>query len=221
MRVQPGLFLLLSCFVPCVSSAQTAIPTVTPPREPGLYAKIETSLGTITARLYETETPATVQNFTALAAGRKSFKDPKTGAMVRRPFYNGIAIHRVIPGFMIQMGDPTGTGAYEPGFTIPDEFHPSLKFDRPGRLGMANTGDRNSGNCQFFITDAPTPHLNNLHTVFGQVVEGQDVVKRIAGVPRDAENKPRAPVTIKSVVMERVGPEPAKPPAVNKAPAKK
>jgi len=184
------------------------LPTVTPPREPGLYVRLETSMGNITARLFEAEAPATVKNFVNLAEGKTAFKDPKTGQMVRRPFYNGVAIHRVIPGFMVQMGDPTGTGVYDPGFTIPDEFNPALKFDRAGRVGMANTGDKNSGNCQFFITEVPAPHLNNLHTIFGQVVEGQDVVQRIAGVPRDGDDKPRAPVTIVRVVFERVGAKP-------------
>ena len=155
------------------------------------------------------EAPATVRNFRELAEGKKAYKDPK-GQTVRRPLYNGVAIHRVIPGFMIQMGDPTGTGAFEPGFTIPDEFDPGLRYDRPGRLGMANTGDKNSGNCQFFITEGPAPHLNNLHAIFGQVVDGQDVVQKIAAVPRDQNNKPRAPVTIKRVVFQREGPPPAK-----------
>lgn len=166
-------------------------------------------MGNITARLFETEAPATVKNFVNLAEGKTAFKDPKTGQMVRRPFYNGVAIHRVIPGFMIQMGDPTGTGAYDPGFTVPDEFNPALKFDRAGRLGMANTGDKNSGNCQFFITEVPTPHLNNLQTIFGQVVEGQELVRKIANLPRDANDSPRTPVRITRVVFERVGQEPA------------
>ena len=191
-------------------SQKPAMPVVTPPREPGLYVRIETSMGNITARLYEKEAAATVRNFRELAEGRKAFKDPKSGQMVRRPFYNGVAIHRVIPGFMIQMGDPTGTGAYDPGFTVPDEVDPGLRYDRPGRLGMANTGDKNSGNCQFFITEAPAPHLNNLHTIFGQVVEGQDVVQQIGAVPRDANDKPRAPVTITRMVFQREGPAPKK-----------
>ncbi len=190
-------------------SAQTPIPTVTPPREPGLYVRLETSLGAITAKLFEAEAPATVRNFQSLAEGKKAFKDPKTGQMVRRPFYDGVAIHRVIPGFMIQMGDPTGTGGYDPGFTIPDEFNPALRFDRPGRLGMANTGDKNSGNCQFFITEVPTPHLNNLHTIFGQVVEGQELVQKIGSAPRDANDKPRTPIVIRRVTFERVGSAPA------------
>ena len=191
------------------ASQKPAVPIVTPPREPGLYVRIETSMGSITARLYEKEAPVTVKSFRDLAEGRKPFKDPKTGQMVRRPLYNGVAIHRVIPGFMIQMGDPAGTGAFDPGFTVPDEFDPALRFDRPGRLGMANTGDKNSGNCQFFITEVPAPHLNNLHTIFGQVVEGQEVVQKIAGVPRDANNRPRTPVTITRMVFQREGPPPA------------
>jgi cyclophilin family peptidyl-prolyl cis-trans isomerase len=138
--------------------------------------------------------------------------------MVRRPFYNGVTFHRVIPDFMIQTGDPTGSGAYDPGFTIRDEFHPSLKFDRPGRLGMANTGEKNTGNCQFFITEVPTPHLNNLHAIFGQVTEGMDVVHKIARVPTGANNKPRTAVVIKRVVIEREGPAP---PNAPEAPAKK
>ncbi len=165
-------------------------------------------MGNITARLYEKEAPANVRNLRELAEGRKAFRDPKSGQMVRRPFYSGVAVHRVIPGFMIQMGDPTGTGSFDPGFTVPDEFDPSLRFDRPGRLGVANTGDRNSGNCQFFITEAPAPHLNNLHTIFGQVVEGQDVVKRIGAVPRDPNDKPRTPVTLIRMVFQREGPAP-------------
>lgn len=193
-----------------------------PEREPGLYGRLETTMGTIVVKFYEKESPITVKNFVDLAQGRKAWRDPKTGQMVRRPLYNGVTFHRVIPGFMIQGGDPTGTGMGDPGFTIPDEFHPSLKFDRPGRLAMANAGPR-TGNCQFFITEVPTPHLNGAHTIFGQVVEGQEVVSKIARVPRDANDKPRTPVRITRVVIERVGPEPepAKPAPVKKAPVKK
>ena len=192
------------------------------PREPGLYARLETTMGNITVKLTEAETPITVKNFVDLAEGRKAFRDPKTGQKVLRPLYNGVTFHRVIPGFMIQTGDPTATGSFDPGFTIPDEFVNSLRFDRPGRLGMANVGERNSGGCQFFITEVPTPHLNNVHTVFGQVVEGQDLVKKIANVPTDANNKPRTAVTITRVVIEREGPPPAASATPKKgAPAKK
>ncbi len=203
-----AVFVLLLCTI-ALGSAQAPVPTVTPPREPGLYVRIETTLGTITARLFEAEAPQTVRSFVSLAEGKKAFKDPKTGNMIRRPFYNGIAIHRVVPGFMVQMGDPTGTGEYDPGFTVPDEFNASLKFDRPGRVGMANAGDKDSGNCQFFITESPAPHLNGRHTIFGQVVEGQNVIKAIGATPRDANDKPRTPVVIKQVIVVREGPPPA------------
>ncbi|MGQ9633727.1 MAG: peptidylprolyl isomerase [Bryobacteraceae bacterium] len=213
MRAQ---FVSLAILLAIVCSAQaqtqgqlTAPPPAAPDREPGLYARLETTMGNMVVKLFETEAPATVKNFVDLAEGRKAFRDPKTGQMVRRPLYNGVTFHRVIPGFMIQTGDPTGTGAYHPGFTIPDEFHPSLRFDRPGRLGMANIGEKNTGNCQFFITEVPTPHLNNAHSIFGQVVEGLDVVTKIANVPRDANDKPKTPVRITRVVIERVGPPPA------------
>ncbi len=180
---------------------QPKLPVVSPPREPGLHVRIETTLGAFTVRLFEKEAPATVANFVALAEGKKAFRDPRTGKLVRRPFYDGIEFHRVVPGFMIQAGDPTGTGAYDPGFTIPDEIDPALRFDRPGRVAMANTGEKNSGNCQFFITEAPAPHLNRLHTIFGQVVEGQAVISKIARVPHDAQNRPRQPVVIRRVIF--------------------
>ncbi len=204
---------VLLCFVAIPLLAQTAsqFPTpraATPARENGLYARIETSLGSITAKLFDAETPVTVQNFVALVLGKKPFIDPATGQKIVKPFYEGITFHRVIPKFMIQAGDPTGTGAYDAGFMIPDEIRSTLKFDRPGRLAMANIGQKNTGDCQFFITEVPAPHLNNLHTIFGQVVEGQGVVAKIASVPRDANNKPRSPVVIRRIVLERQGPMP-------------
>jgi Peptidyl-prolyl cis-trans isomerase (rotamase) - cyclophilin family len=203
------LFLAMFALTAQTGGQLTAPPPGSPAREPGLYVRFETTMGNITAKLFETETPQTVKNFVDLAEGRKAFKDPATGQMVRRPLYNGVTFHRVIPGFMLQTGDPTGTGAYDAGFTIPDEFNPALKFDRPGRLGMANIGQKNTGSCQFFITEVPTPHLNNMHTIFGQVVEGQDLVPKIANVPRDQNDKPRTAVKITRVVIERVGPPPA------------
>jgi peptidyl-prolyl cis-trans isomerase A (cyclophilin A) len=188
-------------------------------REPGLYATITTSMGPITVKLFEKEAPITVKNFIDLAKGRKSWKDTKAG-MVRRPLYPGTIFHRVIPGFMIQGGDPTGTGAGNPGFVIPDEFAPNLKFDTPGRLAMANAGPK-TGNCQFFISEAPTPHLNGLHTIFGQVVQNQDLVGKIARVPRGADDKPKTPVKIVSITFERVGPAPPNAPEGAAAPAVK
>jgi peptidyl-prolyl cis-trans isomerase A (cyclophilin A) len=181
-----------------------------PVREPGLYAVIMTSMGDITARLFEKESPITVQNFVALATGRKEWTDPKTGQILRRPLYSGTAFHRAIPGFMIQGGDPSGTGTGNAGLTpIPDEFHPTLKFDIPGRLAMANSGP-NTGTCQFFITEVPTPHLNGRHTIFGQVVEGQELVGEIARVPRDENNRPHKPVVIRRIVIKREPPVPVK-----------
>ncbi len=219
----------------CTAFAQAAPPQgqapakpAAPAREPGLYAIFRTSMGEITAQLFEKETPVTVRNFSALARGIKPWKDPKTGQMVKRPLYNNITFHRVIPNFMIQTGDPTGTGSADCGFTVKDEIVPTLKFDRPGRLAMANIGSPNTGACQFFITEVAYPSLNGDYTLFGQVVEGQDVVNKIAHVPTGANNKPRTAVRLISVTIKREGPPPA--PAVRKrttgakksaAPAKK
>lgn len=212
------LLLLAACaFAQAPATSPKAAAPAAPAREPGLYAIFNTSMGTITARLFEKETPLTVRNFVALARGTKAWKDPQTGAMAAKPLYRNITFHRVIPNFMIQTGDPTGTGSHDCGFTIKDEIVPDLKFDQPGRLGMANIGRPNSGGCQFFITEVPYPSLNGGYTVFGQVVEGQDLVGKIARVPRDGEDKPRTPVRLTSVTIKREGPDP-NPPA---APAKK
>jgi peptidyl-prolyl cis-trans isomerase A (cyclophilin A) len=201
----------------------TTPPPAAPAPEPGLYATINTSLGVIKLKLFEKEAPITVKNFVALARGTKPWKDPKTGAMVTKPLYAGTIFHRVIPNFMIQGGDPAGNGMGDVGFTIPDEFVSTLKFDVVGRLAMANTGMPHTGASQFFITDAATTWLNGKHTIFGQVLEGQDVVHRIISVPTAAENKPVTPVKIVSIVIRRVGPAPGAPPAAVKkaAPAKK
>jgi len=185
-----------------------APPAAPPAREPGLYATINTTQGAIVVKFFEKEAPITVRNFVGLARGTKAWKDPKTGLMVmKRSLYNGTIFHRVIPNFMIQGGDPLGTGLGGPGFVIPDEFSPDLKFDVPGRLAMANSGPH-TGGSQFFITEVPTPHLNGLHTIFGQVVEGQDIVTKIAHVPVNGE-KPVTPVRITSIVIKREGPPPA------------
>jgi cyclophilin family peptidyl-prolyl cis-trans isomerase len=141
--------------VPVFAQAPPANPT--PKLPPGLYAVINTSMGTITAELYEQVTPNTVRNFIGLARGTRPWLDPKSKMLVLRPLYDNITFHRVIPDFMIQTGDPTGTGAHNCGFTLNDEIVPTLKFDRPGRLAMANIGTPNSGACQFFITESPYP----------------------------------------------------------------
>ncbi|MBI1787629.1 MAG: peptidylprolyl isomerase [Acidobacteria bacterium] len=197
-------------------------PAAAPAREPGLYATLNTSMGAIVAKLYEKEAPITVRNFVALSRGGKQWVDPKTKQPTTRPLYAGTIFHRVIPGFMIQGGDPEGTGYGSGGFKpIPDEFHPTLKFDQPGRLAMANSGP-GTGTCQFFITVVPTPHLNGLHTIFGQVVEGQELATKIVNVPKRGD-KPITPVRIVSIAIKREGPEPERPKPVMKkaAPAVK
>ena len=212
---------LLTVFASGQETPSPAAAAPKPPREPGLYMTIVTTQGTIVGKLFENESPKTVKNIADLAMGRKAWTDPKTGKRVTRPLYNGLTFHRVVPGFMIQGGDPLGNGT---GGTdvIPDEFHPSLQFDRPGRFGMANAG-LGTGSSQFFITEAPTPHLDGRHTIFGQVVEGQDVVAKIAAVPTRGE-RPLTPVRMLKVTVARLGsgaaPRPAKPKATSAAPAK-
>jgi cyclophilin family peptidyl-prolyl cis-trans isomerase len=185
------------------STTTTTGPTLTT-RQDSLYAIFNTSMGTITAKLFENETPITVKNFVALAGGTKPWKDPNTGAMVAKPLYNGITFHRAIPNFMIQTGDPTGTGSHDCGFTIEDEIVPTLKFDQPGRLAMANRGAPNTGACQIFITEVPYPSLDGGYTVFGQVVEGQGLVDRIARAPHDEHNKPFVPVKLIGITIKRM-----------------
>ena len=197
-------------------------PTQTFPAEPGLYVAFNTTQGRIVCKLFEKEAPVTVKNFVALARGTKPWTDPKTGKQVTRPYYNGITFHRVIPGFMIQGGDPTGTGMGNGGVpTIVDEFDPSLTFETNGRLAMANTGQPHTGATQFFITDATPTYLNGKHTIFGQVVEGQDIVTKITQVPRDSNDKPNTPVVMTTVVTRRVGPAPVTAAPVRKTAAKK
>lgn len=197
-----------------LAQKEAATEGATPKLPPGIYATIHTSMGTITAELYDKAAPITVRNFLALSRGTRQWLDPKTHQPVTRPLYNNLIFHRVIPDFMIQTGDPTGTGAYNCGFTLPDEIG-SLRFDRPGRLAMANKGP-NTGDCQFFITEAPTPWLNGKHTIFGQVVDGQKVVSKIANVIRDDNDKPRFPIKLISIDVERVADTTAesRPPAV-------
>ncbi len=143
-------------------------------RPAGTYAVFETSQGNIVVRLLENEAPKTVANFVGLAEGTKEFTNEKTGQKEKRPFYDGLIFHRVIPQFMIQGGCPQGSGMGGPGYKFADEFHPSLKHSKAGKLSMANSGPGTNGS-QFFITVAATPWLDNRHTIFGEVVEGQDV----------------------------------------------
>jgi peptidyl-prolyl cis-trans isomerase A (cyclophilin A) len=212
MKRLSALFLIaLGAFAQTPPPAKTAPPTpAAPAREPGLYAIFNTTMGTFTAKLFEKETPITVDNFVKLAKGTKPWKDPNTKAMVAKPLYNNVTFHRVIKNFMIQTGDPTATGSHDCGFTIKDEIVPSLKFDQPGRLGMANVGAPNTGGCQFFVTAVPYPSLNGGYTVFGQVVEGQDIVDKIDNVPTNPrDDKPVTPVKVITLVIKREGPAPA------------
>ena len=150
-------------------------------------ARLETSMGTIVIELYRDEAPKTVENFIKLT---------------KQGFYNGVTFHRVIPGFMIQGGDPTGTGTGGPGYTFEDEVSPNLRHDGPGAVSMANRGPNTNGS-QFFITLAATSWLDGKHTIFGHVVEGQVVVERIVAVERDPKNdRPRKPVIMKQVTIE-------------------
>jgi peptidyl-prolyl cis-trans isomerase A (cyclophilin A) len=159
-----------------------------------LRAVFQTTMGTISCELYPDKAPMTVDNFVGLATGTKEWTNPSSHAKKRNtPLYDGTIFHRVIPGFMIQGGDPLGNGAGDPGYSFKDEFS-SLRFDQPGRLAMANSGPNTNGS-QFFITDAPTPHLNNRHTIFGQCTP-MSVISAIARVPRDPTDKPFKPVKI-------------------------
>jgi peptidyl-prolyl cis-trans isomerase A (cyclophilin A) len=171
-------------------------------RAPGTYAVFETSQGNIVIRLLEKEAPQTVANFIGLAEGTKEFADPRSGQKTKRPFYDGLIFHRVIPDFMIQGGCPLGTGTGGPGYQFADEFHASLRHSTPGKLSMANSGANTNGS-QFFITVAATPWLDKRHSIFGEVVEGQDVADKISKLPRDSSDRPRTPVTLQRVRIER------------------
>ena len=169
--------------------------------EKTMIAAFETSLGMIEVKLFPDKAPKTVKNFVALARGEREWTDPKTLQKVKKPLYDATIFHRVIPNFMIQGGDPKGNGTGGPGYKFEDEFHPELKFDRPGLLAMANAGPNTNGS-QFFITESPnTKHLTNRHTIFGEVVKGMDVVKAIARVPRDSRDKPMEDVVLKKLTI--------------------
>ena len=173
-------------------------------RQPGTYATFETSQGTIVCRLFEKDAPVTVKNFIELASGTREWTHPRTRQKSQANLYDGTIFHRVIPNFMIQGGDPEGTGMGGPGYKFEDETKGSAhKFDKPGKLAMANAGPNTNGS-QFFITVAPTPWLTGNHTIFGEVVEGQDVADKITAVPRNKQDRPLQDVVLKSVKIERV-----------------
>jgi peptidyl-prolyl cis-trans isomerase A (cyclophilin A) len=172
-------------------------------RQPGTYAVFETSEGNITCRLFEKDAPKTVQNFVDLAEGKRDWKDAVSGKKGPGPLYNGTIFHRVIPDFMIQGGDPSGTGTGGPGYRFEDETKGSPhKFDRAGKLAMANAGPNTNGS-QFFITVAPTTWLTGKHTIFGEVVEGHDVVDKITRVQRNSQDRPVKDVKLNNLKIER------------------
>jgi peptidyl-prolyl cis-trans isomerase A (cyclophilin A) len=166
------------------------------------FANFETSEGNFKIRLFDKEAPGTVANFVGLAEGTKEWRDPRSGERRKAPFYDGVIFHRVIKDFMIQGGDPLGQGTGGHGYNFADEFHPQLRHSKAGILSMANAGPNTNGS-QFFITLVPTPHLDNRHSVFGEVVEGMDVVNKIGTVPTGRQDRPVKPVTIKTITIER------------------
>ena len=184
---------------------------VLPPGEGPLLAVIETSMGTLTVRLYEKEAPRTVANFVGLATGQKEWRHPKSGQkQVGRPLYDGTTFHRVMPNFMIQGGDPLShvtdgdpalEGRGDPGFRFADEVNNGLRFDRPGFIAMANSGPNTNG-CQWFITEVAAPHMNNKYSIFGEVVKGFERVPKIARVKVEG-TRPVVPVVIQKVTIVR------------------
>ncbi|MGA3227467.1 MAG: peptidylprolyl isomerase [Acidobacteriaceae bacterium] len=233
-------FAVLFLFSAVFALAQQSTPTQTPPAqtppaqtppaelpdmptsqapsviEPtGPTAILDTSMGRMTCRLFEKEAPLTVANFIGLAEGTKPWTDPVSKKKMKsKRFYDGTTFHRVIPEFMIQGGDPTATGTGDPGYMFADEFDPNLNFDVPGRMAMANSGPGTNGS-QFFITEVPTTHLNQKHTIFGQCDQPSlSVVSAIARVQRDPDDKPVQPVILNKVTIVREGqPLPPPPPA--------
>jgi len=171
-------------------------------KKAALYATLKTSMGDIVVLLFEDKAPKTVENFVGLATGTKEWTDPKTGERVKRPLYNGTIFHRVIPNFMIQAGDPLGNGTGGPGYRFADEFHPDLKHSKAGIVSMANAGPNTNGS-QFFITEQATPWLDGRHSVFGEVVKGEEVVHAIAAVPRNPRDRPQKDVLLNEIVISR------------------
>jgi peptidyl-prolyl cis-trans isomerase A (cyclophilin A) len=168
-----------------------------------MHAHFTTSEGSFKARLFDQDVPNTVANFVGLAEGTKEWTDPKSGQKVKRPYYDGLIFHRVIDGFMIQGGDPLGTGTGGPGYKFADEFSPKLRHAKPGILSMANAGANTNGG-QFFITLVPTPWLDNKHSIFGEIVEGMDVVEKIGRTPTSKPgDRPLTPISMEKVTITR------------------
>jgi peptidyl-prolyl cis-trans isomerase A (cyclophilin A) len=173
------------------------------PGEGELKAELRTSEGAVTLRLFEKKAANTVRNFVGLAQGKVEWTDPESGETTSRPLYSETIFHRVIPNFMIQGGDPLGRGTSGPGYRFKDEFHATLRHHKPGVVSMANSGPNTNGS-QFFVTEVATPWLDNKHSVFGEVIDGMDVVKAIARVPTNpVNNKPHKDVVLHEVVVYR------------------
>ncbi len=168
-----------------------------------IQATIRTTMGDLECELYDDLVPVTVANFVGLANGSKAYKNPDTGEVERGNFYDGVIFHRIIKNFMLQGGDPTGTGRGGPGYRFKDEFHPELRHSQPGILSMANAGPGTNGS-QFFVCEVATPHLDNRHSVFG-LCKSIDVIKAIAGVPTGFQDRPREDVVINEIVFSRAG----------------
>ncbi len=197
--------------------ASPTFPPINVPGQGDLYARLHTSQGTIVVRLDEQRAPKTVANFVGLATGEIDWRDPVSGKQAKgTPAYDGMRFHRVIPGFMIQCGDPLSKspehsnrwGVGGPGYEFEDEFHPELKHDGPGILSMANAGPGTNGS-QFFITHRAVAHLDRKHSVFGRVVAGLDIVNRIGDAPRDRQDRPREDITLDRVELFRSATQPS------------
>jgi peptidyl-prolyl cis-trans isomerase A (cyclophilin A) len=214
-------FALVACLLAGTAAAASGKWTKKAESGKDLYATLKTSQGDIVVRLFSKDAPKTVANFVGLASGEKEWRDPRSGGKSTKPLYDGTTFHRVIPDFMIQGGDPTGTGMGDPGYRFEDEFQSGRTFDKVGLLAMANAGP-NSNGSQFFITTSMPTYLNNKHTIFGEVVQGYDVVTKIGGVPRDNRDRPQTPVVISRVVLSDKAPPSVKfpAPAPKKAPEK-
>lgn len=202
MRLLAAVVMFAAAALGQTSNAEPSKPAP-PPLPPGLYATIHTSMGNIIVELFEKQAPHAVENFVGLSEGTKEWTDPRTKEKVKRPLYSGTSFQRVIPNFMIQGGDPLDNNEGGPGYTFDDELAPDLKFDRPGRLAMANDGPNTNGS-QFFITETQQDRLDGMYTIFGQVVDGQDLVGQIARVPRDAQDRPLQRVAILNIAVHRI-----------------
>jgi peptidyl-prolyl cis-trans isomerase A (cyclophilin A) len=206
VRVQA--LVMVSALVPALACAADGTWSKKAGAGKDIYATLHTSMGDVVVKLFSKDAPKTVQNFVALAAGEKEWTDPRNQEKTKKPLYDGTIFHRVIPNFMIQGGDPLGTGTGDPGYKFEDEFQSGKTFSKPGMLAMANAGPSTNGS-QFFITVKATPWLNNHHTIFGEVVSGYDVVERIVSVPRGQADRPNEQVTLNKVELSEKPPKSA------------